>query len=359
MRILKHKLVDIYMLICIIVALVAVFVTVHEYNRTENWVKDVENTTYNYSYYVTVDREYEAEEVDDYIAEIAKNCEVNLILEDIHRYVKERNTTSKVSVIICAKDLSRYDFVSDIPDIDSLEGVPDVIIGQGIKNSLPKGTEYLTIGGKKYKIAGVLGNRKSDFWDSKIYILYNGMDAESKRELSGGIRVSLLAQTDDADKLSEIEKIRDIVNNTNGVALCDISAMSDIVEYKVTYLDTKMGMMFYAFAIVNCLIAVEFWVYARREEIVISKIYGMSNDMIYKRMFLDIMKLCVVASFILLFINILYGIIFGGGIIVSTLIELAMLMVGIPLTTIIISIVPMIIIRKKELYQSLVESGVM
>ena len=283
-----------------LVAFVAMFKGMDMYKKAETSSNDAKKYTYAYTrkfYFFrngSVDIDYN---------NITKLIDSNLDFESIATL--DNGKSYRFYIYMKYKDLKvDFSWGSD-SKLNENNGVPSVIVGKKIFEDRYKkdGNYYVKINTNDYRIVGVLESKKSDYLDDLIITTYNSLAYSDRKQLDEEMFVDARLSSD-KPTADDFMTIQNYIKETLGdsVEVEEVSIHSEQTSDD-NFLMPVIAM--FVFCIFNCIIAAEFYVYEREEEIALRKIYGYSNEMIFKVTFFDVLKLsslCAVLGFLLQFI---------------------------------------------------------
>jgi len=350
-KLFKHKIADVYMMICITISMLTIFMAVRyfsENNRKEKMLNDIK---YDYIYAISYNTDLENRECVDF-SKYTSGFDVNFIITGDTAAVGDG--LMLVSYIIDINDGTKIPLISgDFKMIKSYK-TPSVYIGKGIYKKLAQ-PDCIVINNDEYKVVGVMGDENNDVFDYSLYIVYGSM-SDSQKEIYGyKTNYDIELSTNDGKKIGRFLEVAQKLKEEHPGAKVDGKSVSEGFESQtvVSRHKEKILILLYAFAIINSLIAAVLWVYVRTNEIVISRICKMSYDMIIARLFIELLKLSIISGVIsYIAIGLLNGF-------EKDIKEFLLILGCVPFTTLIISFVPMGMLRKKTLHQMLNDSGVM
>lgn len=354
-RMFRHKLVDIYMVICIFISVMTIFIGVDEYNKNIKLLEDEETYSYRYACQIVLNRRdlsnRDFKRID--FEEIkGLSDKINIFAEDCNAYVDGAGLTL-IDRIIGLNDKSCFPLVKGSYDNSTVYKNPSVIVGKAIYETNGK-SDIIEIDSVTYDIVGVMASDKTDILDHKIYVIYSSEDKKTHELFDNYSTVFLGLYAMDSAGYDDFSKVEKYLERYKDDWSIDVSsAEGNIANAGVDKTNEMLQYALYFFALLNTVFAAILWVRVRMDKIVISKVYGMSDSDVFLGLLKEILAVTALAGVICLVILLIYT-----GFTIDFR-EFVLMIASVPFTAMIISFVPMFAIRRKSLRDMLTEAEVM
>lgn len=243
------------------------------------------------------------------LEEVVEGLECNVVLQCFLVYLNDSQTNYIAEIVLNRSEKDIYPLSQGrYPTKEERSrGEKRVAVGRSIYEMAKDspGGKILQVNGEEYLVTGVFGG-ESDILADKIYFDYECLAQKeqqsigqlvSGRLLLGSMGKNVGAEYEKmAEKAPDVRLYRESLSGMGGV-----SSDESLTFYGMIYL----------FALINCGIIARYWIDERKQEIAVRKTYGMSNAMIVKYYYRELLGLMAVAwgvcFLLMLFINVLGG----------------------------------------------------
>ncbi len=196
---------------------------------------------------------------------------------------------------------------------------PAVVLGRRRKKYVHTvdGVDYITICHEEYEVTGYISAEHSGIYDYKILLFWNSMGEEARESIrytasqTWGLYVQLQSSREDVGKFYS-QRLKSLE------AACDFVMP---MEEPVTGYDTdlpsinyrKYSVLLYVFSVVIMVMSIEFWIYERREELIVRRITGYDRWQLLGLVGRRLFSLMLPYSILLLLVQTLICLINGQG----------------------------------------------
>ncbi len=296
---LRYPVSGIYMLLAMLLTFIALFKGVELYNKLMAGVEDQHKYGYIYEAKVTINELNEDMTYEELFKGVSSNAYV-----ETNMGMDEENASYRMKIYFNIDDIKLAFLEGTMPSNAGVEtGTAAIVIGQHHKqySKVLNGKRYISINGEDYLVTGIVGNKNSDYFDYLLITEFQYLTNEAKKQLSTDFASDISIQSDNG-----LGKDKDVIINNAKKMNIDVS-VTEVYSNGDAYNDdglTSMYTFMYVFCLINCIIASEFFVWERYDEIIIRKAYGFRNIDIFNILFKDVLKLSAVAGSLGMMINI-------------------------------------------------------
>ena len=138
----------------------------------------------------------------------------------------------------------------------------------------------------------MVGSDKSDLWDDEQMIILESVTDETRQNLLCGNCLCFRFLTNDSKDVAAIDGYAKKFSEIKGRIVSDEGYDNYSSDGTMEDFDNTIVYLIYGFAIVNCLFSAVLWVYVRMQEIVISRICGMSSTRVFLKLVMEIFVVC-------------------------------------------------------------------
>lgn len=237
---------------------------------------------------------------------------------DVDIFVDAIETSSLCDVFFSTPSESKYHFVEGgYPREDSPK--PAVVLGRRKKKYVHTvdGVDYISICHEEYEVTGYISAEHSGIYDNKILLFWNSMGEKARESIrytaaqAGGLFVQLQSSREDVGKfysqrLKALEDACDYVMPMEEVTWY-ATALPTVINYR------KYSALLYVFSVVIMVMSIEFWIYERREELIVRRITGYDRWQLLGLVGRRIFSLMLPYSVLLLLVQALICLINGQG----------------------------------------------
>lgn len=296
-----HRLSNTFIIIGFMIAFLALFLGLSLYENNAQTEQEIDSYRYTYQTAYTV---YGMEEVQGAFVQLCHNSDVNIDIFEYMVYINDAQATRPCEVRMNHVEDSIYPLLEGSWENEDITGdtVPTVVAGRAYEPYMitRDGDKYLTINYREYKVTGIL----SGTLDYAVILDYETMPEPEQEKIWQADSVSIRFGSEDTSVAETVELLlqrltaREIhfeLAEQTGSA-----AYNTLEEENVTFY-----LLIYAFALGICIISSELWIFERKNEIVIRKVFGWNKDQIiehYYKEFLSVLSVGVIISVILQFV---------------------------------------------------------
>lgn len=311
MVIFRYKASAIGILIGISVALLSLFYA--DFMRQLSHMEDNDRIRVAYKYQYGFSVQTESEETYEELSNILRRIDMTIIAEDVSLYVNSKYTEHLCRVVVNQSEPLKYNLISGrYPTVEELKlGEPIVILGSELRKNtfLTGGEEYISICGEKYRVIGYCSGKKTTVTNYSVILFAECLGEQTERDFwqAGNTYTQTYTLNSDTagvqDEYAKIEKqLEDAGFSVGG--LFRYSTDFNGGQYQESYV--KLSYLICFFSIFVSVIVIQFWLFQRRYELAVRRIYGYSKIKLYLYIIEELMKWLFMALVISMT---LYGII--------------------------------------------------
>ncbi len=289
----------------------------------------------------------------------------NLTIVGMPLYVDKLDAEHIVSIILKKEEDTPYQFVEgEWPDVKEREKTLSVVLGVGCKKYVTSkdGKEYICICGEKYLVTGYVSAEHSSIYDNAILLFGNQLGKETKEAVdyyTSQMQMDLIFQsnTTNSNELLELIATKFKMQNVQYMVSDEI----DMWWFKseVGSRDYRMyAYLTYLFSVCVIIMVVQFWIIQRKREIAIRRLDGYNNWQIVKMLAVDIFKILMATSGVLVAIQSILQITNGEEIAkVDIFVQLLGILFFVLCTFILLLIYPFVKIMRGSIADAIQEGG--
>ena len=287
----RYGISNVYMMLVILVAFFAMFKGMDIYKGVEDIKSDGDRYAYAYTRMANIS----GLNIDGKVLnEIAGNFKSDFYCEWL--VTTDSGANYRLSIYMKMSGI-KLKFASGSLKAFKESNVPSVLIGCAVdkESYIKQGKRYILLNGSEYLVCGVLKSSRSDYFDNVIITDYERLSVVDKKNLDEAYYYDCVLLSDTPtinDYLAMEERLNEMYGD-------EVYVSESQVEHGLISEDTsnlKLLTLMFIFCIFNCVIAAEFYVYERREEIAIRKIYGFNNRDIFMVTYMDVLKISVLCA---------------------------------------------------------------
>lgn len=297
---LRYPVSGIYMLLAMLLTFIALFKGVALYNQLMAGVQDGDK--YGYIYGADVNLNVQSENIS--YKKLFEGISSNAYVQ-VNMGLDKENASYLVQIYYNMEDNKMTFLEGSMPSKAGVkEGTAAVVIGKHHKKycEISDGKRYISINGEKYLVTGIVGSKNSDYLDYNVITEYQYLAKEATKQIATDFISDAAIESDN----SLYEDIEIIKENANAIGV-DVEVVETFANSNAYNDDglTSMYTFMYVFCLVNCVVASEFFVWERYNEIIIRKTYGFKTLDIFSVLFKDVLKLSGVAGILGMIINLI------------------------------------------------------
>jgi hypothetical protein len=305
-KIFRYRLTAVFFVIGQLLMLFTEFGALGIYNKAYYKEQDRRNALYNSRIQLDVTTTKNMENF-SYVTDGIDSTNV-ILAGKISVGISELGSSYRCEVILTANEPLKFELSQGrLPGTDiSDSGFPEIAVGKNkVKAaSYIDGYPCLTIEGEVYRIVGVLGSEKSDYWDDKVILSYNTLGENAKKVIqqNRNFVINIVSESEIEDEvLSKVYGNIKSLDNNCVIEATRINADNDSTVNETLHRENlRTNIIAYIFCIINCMIISEFWILQRRKEFAIKKLLGMKNVRLIMEFVENIAALDICALFIFL-----------------------------------------------------------
>ncbi len=262
----RYRGADLYMLLGYLMAFLALFLALSMFEDAWDYNSDRKKYSYASTYHAKVYQE--DKNVEEWLPEISEG---NVTLAGVSFFVSTDKDSFSMPVDIVVQKKEK------IPYLEGLKGTGGIILGRAVADvfgvSVGDAVEILH---EKVAVAAILGANKSEYCDGMAILMYEDCGSVLKNALRGIGAFTLRFESNKVDahelflEFADHAKVRDAGVETEG-----IYGEADS-GYGMDMTALTFYILIYAFAMLNCVIASDMWVYVRKDEVAIKQCQGYS-----------------------------------------------------------------------------------
>lgn len=152
------------------------------------------------------------------------------------------------------------------------------------------GVWYASINGGLYQVIAQVGLPSSELFDYVVLLSYSSLDQLTRERLNTGRSFSITLESNKCDVEVVYRKLEQNLEKYSYVEL----ARSKVIRnagYGIDVSQSSIYFILYAFCMINCIIAAEFWLWKRHGEVVVRKVLGATDGEIFKILYKQMLQI--------------------------------------------------------------------
>lgn len=288
-KIFRYPAVDIYMLISGMIAFFALYIALSIFN--EAWDYDADHDTFQYTYSYTADvTGVSLSDAEGLLSGIKGNVSADDFQVSVAYGDTEYNVVSKL-YLMQQEDIIYPLVQGSYPDLKE-EHEPVCVIGRAYADTMGLSAgDTICIDRTNYRIAGIAGSDKSDYFDRMLLLWFALSGDTTKAHAELFTEYQLVFESSHFNMYEQFCTFNDHVKNVSEGITVWGSAGSSADESAKDVSQAFFYMAVYAFALLNCVTAADIWAYERIYELAVKKMVGYSSALIFADMLMQSLRI--------------------------------------------------------------------
>lgn len=275
----RYKMPTIGIILGIGIALISLFYA--DFMRNLNELEESEKEALQYEYQYCFTSEIKSEKDCEFISDVLKGFPATVIAENVSLYVDAECSEHLCSIVVTQDAPLKYSLSSGrYPTEEELvSGEPVVVLGRGMKDCVFKEgeEEYILICGEKYHVVGYCSGINTTITNYSVILFSGCLGAQTSLDFqqAGNTRMHTYSLNSDSSQVKDIFlPFREELESAGIQVGILTEYVSDFTgsQYRSEY--TNLAYLLYFFSIFITLTVTQFWIYCRRYEFAIRRIYG-------------------------------------------------------------------------------------
>ncbi len=233
-------------------------------------------------------------------------------ISGISLFVDSYETESSVHIFLNIPTEFPFKFVQGgLPEDLTNTNERAVVLGKKMKpyTYQKNGKDYFKVCEEEYIVTGYIAAEKSSSLDRKIFLFYNQLGQNAKRDIdyfakTNGIFISM--QDDKANLVDLYKEKEEILHDKVDFISFSNDMLDDTYDYDIGMVEyRKYSYLLYLFAITLIIMIMELWIAQRKKEFAIRRAVGYTRIQIIQMLAAELSKMIAYSGFLVLIIQII------------------------------------------------------
>ncbi len=149
------------------------------------------------------------------------------------------------------------------------------------------------IDGEEYSIVGVMGSKKSEYDHYGVILWMDALGKTTKERIQNAEELTILVGSDSVNGDMLFRRVKDNIEKSSLPCSVQIDNIVELNENEENAQKVRFYMLLYAFALVNCIVSMELWLYERSSELAIRLTLGANRRELFIHCFIEAINLAV------------------------------------------------------------------